>query len=44
MEPEGKMFLFAEGGYATAGAIGIGVLGLESMAASRRRWLKEVNK
>ena len=31
------MFLFAKGDYSTAGAIGIGVLGLISIAISRRR-------
>jgi len=31
------MFLFAQGDYSTAGAIGIGVLGLISIAISRRR-------
>ena len=31
------MFLFAKGNYATAGAIAIGVLGLVSIAISRRR-------
>lgn len=31
------MFLFFNEGYATAGAIGIGVLGLVSIAISRRR-------
>ena len=31
------IFLFAKGGYSTAGAIGIGVLGLVSIAISRRR-------
>jgi hypothetical protein len=31
------MFLFLEGGYATAGAIGIGILGLVSIAISRRK-------
>jgi hypothetical protein len=31
------MFLFARGDYATAGAIGIGVLGLISIAISRSR-------
>jgi len=31
------MFLFVKGNYSTAGAIGIGVLGLVSIAISRRR-------
>jgi hypothetical protein len=31
------MFLFAKGEYSTAGAIGIGILGLISIAISRRR-------
>jgi O-antigen ligase len=31
------MFLFARGSYSTAGAIGIGVLGLVSIAISRRK-------
>jgi hypothetical protein len=31
------MFLFAKGDYSTSGAIGIGVLGLMSIAISRRR-------
>jgi len=31
------IFLFAKGNYSTAGAIGIGVLGLISIAISRRR-------
>jgi len=31
------MFLFVEGDYSTAGAIGIGVLGLVSIAISRRK-------
>ena len=31
------MFMFAKGGYSTAGAIGIGVLGLVSIAISRRK-------
>jgi len=31
------MFLFAKGDYSTAGAIGIGILGLISIAISRRR-------
>lgn len=31
------MLLFVPGGYATAGAIGIGALGLISIALSRRR-------
>jgi hypothetical protein len=30
------MFLFANGDYSTAGAIGLGVLGLVSIAISRR--------
>jgi hypothetical protein len=30
------MFLFGKGGYSTTGAIGIGVLGLLSVAVSRR--------
>ena len=33
----GLMFLFARGAYSTAGAIGLGVLGLISIATSRRR-------
>jgi O-antigen ligase len=32
----GLMFLFAKGTYSTAGAIAIGVLGLVSIAISRR--------
>jgi uncharacterized membrane protein YccC len=31
------MFLFAKGDYSTAGVIGIGLLGLISIAVSRRR-------
>jgi hypothetical protein len=31
------MFLFVKGDYSTAGAIGIGVLGLVSVAISRRK-------
>jgi len=31
------IFLFAKGDYSTAGAIGIGVLGLVSIAISRRK-------
>jgi hypothetical protein len=31
------MFLFAEWDYSTAGAIGIGILGLVSIAISRRK-------
>lgn len=31
------MFLFAEGNYTTAGAIGIGLLSLISIAISRRK-------
>ena len=31
------MFVFAKGDYSTAGAVGIGVLGLVSIAISRRR-------
>jgi hypothetical protein len=31
------MFLFVKGDYATAGAIGIGILGLVSIAISRRK-------
>jgi len=31
------MFLFVKGDYSTAGAIGIGVLGLVSIAISRRK-------
>ena len=31
------MFLFGKGNYSTAGAIGIGVLGLVSIAISRRK-------
>jgi hypothetical protein len=31
------MFLFAQGDYSTAGAVGIGVLGLVSIAISRRK-------
>ena len=31
------MFLFAKGDYSTAGAVAIGVLGLTSIAISRRR-------
>lgn len=31
------MFLFGKGEYSTAGAIGIGVLGLISVAVSRRK-------
>jgi hypothetical protein len=31
------MFLFVEGDYSTAGAIAIGVLGLVSIAISRRK-------
>jgi hypothetical protein len=31
------MFLFVKGDHSTAGAIGIGVLGLMSIAISRRR-------
>jgi hypothetical protein len=31
------MFLFAKGGYSTSGAVAIGVLGLTSIAISRRK-------
>ena len=31
------MFLFTEGNYSTTGAIGLGVLGLVSIAISRRK-------
>ncbi len=31
------MFVFAKGDYSTAGAVGIGVLGLISIAISRKR-------
>ena len=31
------MFLFTEGDYSTTGAIGLGVLGLVSIAISRRK-------
>lgn len=32
-----SMFLFTKGDYSTAGAIGIGILGLVSIAISRRK-------
>jgi hypothetical protein len=31
------MFVFAQGSYATSGAVGLGVLGLISIAISRRK-------
>ena len=31
------LFLFANGGYSTAGAIGMGVLGLVSIAIARKK-------
>ena len=33
----GLLFLFVKGGYSTAGAVAIGVLGLASIAISRRK-------